>query len=173
MNIAYSNHSNGIFVGFDHRGSAALIGNHALNNRSKGVLVGSSRVVRGNTESGNLGLPPAELLPAAIFHSAKQRVLSDKYFQRVTKNTASAKKAPKNSTPSSFMNSSILKQAGANHFDEVFGGVEKYYRRCSLCHFEPQEGTHVLKCSRYKSTPYCSPKCQKSDWSRHKKSCHA
>ena len=89
-----------------------------LEDRLDVILVGSSRnvVVRGNTEYGHLlGLPPAELLvlvPASICPSAKQRVPSDKYFQRVTKNTAcSAKKAPNNSTPSSFMDSSILKQA--------------------------------------------------------------
>ena len=144
---AHSNRSNGIFVEFDQRGSAALIGNHAFSNRKKGVLlVGSSRnvVVCGNNESRHLGLPPAGLLvPAAgIFHSAKQRVPSDKYFQCVKKNTAFAKKAPNNSTPSSFMDSSILKQTGANQFDEVFGGVETYYRRCSLCHLEPQ-GNHT------------------------------
>ena len=141
----YSNRSHGIFVGFDHRGSAALIDNHAFNNRTKGIFVPNSRnvVVRKNTEYGNLFLPPE--LPAGIFHSARQRGPSDKYFQRVKKNTASA----------------------ANKL------LETYYRRCSFCHLEPQEDEHFSKCSRCKSTPYCSPKCQRSDWSRHKKSCHA
>ena len=168
----YSNRSHGIFVGYDHRGSAALIDNHAFNNRTKGIFVPNSRnvVVRKNTEYGNLFLPPE--LPAGIFHSARRRGPSDKYVQRVKKNTASAKKAPNNSTSHSFMDS-ILKQAGANKLlDEVLGGYETYYRRCSFCHLEPQEDEHFSKCSRCKSTPYCSPKCQKSDWSNHKKSCH-
>jgi radical SAM protein with 4Fe4S-binding SPASM domain len=37
----------------------------------------------------------------------------------------------------------------------------------------PQENKKPFaKCSRCKIVSYCSPKCQKSDWSMHKKSCH-
>jgi tetratricopeptide (TPR) repeat protein len=167
----HSNNSTGVFIGFDHRGSAAVIDNRACNNRSKGVLVGNSRnvVVRGNTESGNLGFIPK--VPTVLLKSKKQTVPSAKYFKRAKKNKASAKKAPTASAPSSFIDC-ILDQRGLNQFD-ILDGIETYHGRCSFCHLPPQENKKPFaKCSRCKIVSYCSPKCQKSDWSMHKKSCH-
>ena len=86
----------GISVGFDHRGQATLIENEVRDNRSRGVFVASSDnvVVRGNTESNNLNLPPT-ITPSFLNPRNIGNRTSRKYLRRVKKNEDSIKKTVK------------------------------------------------------------------------------
>jgi len=158
-----SNRSNGIFVGFDHRGNAAIIENKASNNTSQGIMIGNSGnvICRGNTESGNLHLPPS------VFgvHPDQMR-MDKKYFQRVQKNKTSIEKAFESN---SFIGS-ILKQTGINH-ETIFDDLKMHHEKCSFCHLQPPKDKLFSKCNRCRQASYCSRKCQKNDWSKHKETC--
>jgi tetratricopeptide (TPR) repeat protein len=158
-----SNRANGIFVGFDHRGKAAIIENKACNNTSQGIMIGNSGnvVCRGNTESGNLRLPPS--LSGV---NPDQMRIDKKYFQRVKKNKNSIEKAVESN---SFIDS-LLKQAGMNH-QAIFDDLEMHHEQCSFCHLQPPKDKPFSKCKRCRQTSYCSQKCQKNDWSKHKETC--
>ena len=45
-------------------------------------------------------------------------------------------------------------------------------RCCSGCHREESGGEKFLSCSRCSIVRYCSRRCQKRDWKRHKLLCH-
>jgi len=158
-----SNMANGIFVGFDHRGNAAIIENKACNNTSQGIFIGNSGnvVARGNTESGNLRLPPA------IYGlTAGQMKMDKKYFKRIKKNKTSIEKAAKSNS----VTDSLLKQAGLNYQD-VLDDFKMYDEQCSYCHLQPPKDKPFSKCNKCRNTSYCTRKCQKSDWSKHKETC--
>eukprot|EP00978_Attheya_sp_CCMP212_P002103 scaffold4346_cov52-Attheya_sp.AAC.2 len=160
-----SNMANGIFVGFDHRGKAAIIENKACNNTSQGILIGGNScnvVARGNTESGNLRLPPA-----ISGLTAGHMKMDKKYFQRIKKNKSSIEKA---AAKSNSFTDSLLKQAGLNHQD-VFDAFEMQHEQCSYCHLQPPKDKPFSKCSKCRHTSYCSRKCQTNDWSEHKETC--
>ena len=61
----FENRGSGIFVGFDHLGTAEITGNRVYDNRFKGILLGTGRsqkvTERDNEERGNLGLPSFEM----------------------------------------------------------------------------------------------------------------
>jgi len=75
----FSNRSNGVFIGFDHRGSATVTDNKVHDNLSKGILVGNSAraVLRGNEEHNNRGLPPRLPIVGAI---SRQNPSLDKHL---------------------------------------------------------------------------------------------
>jgi len=164
-----SNRSNGIFVGFDHGGSAAIIDNEAYDNRHRGVLIANSRniVSRGNIESGNLGLPPqlpTKFNPAAF-------ALSEKYLKRSTKSNASIKKAAQESQPVSFFDSILKTGYEQGTHEKMLGDLKTILERCSYCKAEPSKDKSFARCSRCRNVSYFSPKCQKTHWSEHKKAC--
>jgi hypothetical protein len=148
-----------------------LIENEVYNNRSKGVLIGSTNkkvVVRDNVEYGNLGLLPQ--LTSNI--KAKAATVSNKFLRRARKNKAHIKKAMEESEPESFLDA-MLKDGYAKHavYEKVMENLERNYAMCALCKVPPSDKKQFAKCSRCREASYCSPKCQKSHWFEHKKVC--
>ena len=169
----WSNMANGIFVGFDHRGSVLIAENEIYQNRSKGLMIGNSRnaVIRDNREYENHGQIP--LLPTNFNKKAAQ--VSKKYLRRTAKNKVGIKKAMEETggNSQSFLDS-ISKDSSAQFFDiyeKTMGHLEEGYAKCSFCKASPPAGESFPKCSRCKEISYCSQKCQKHHWSEHKKVC--
>jgi len=166
----HSNRGNGIFVGFDHRGSAAIIENEVYDNQSKGILVGNSGKVKahGNVEYGNLGLRPQ--IPMGL--NPKAYTVSKKQLKRMNKNIITIQKATEESKPVSLFDS-ILKTGYKEHgMDEkVMEDLKEALDKCSNCKVLPSDDKPSLQCGRCKIIFYCSLKCQKIHWSEHKKTC--
>lgn len=162
----YSNTANGIFVGMDLKGSAALIDNVVHDNRYKGILLGSTRDVkiRGNKEYGNKGKVPLLL--------SGRRAISDKYIKRLEKNMARGhcdEYYNKGIIPER-----ILKDCGIDTQEfqnDILDHLKKDHERCSYCDIEETDSVTLSKCNRCKVQFYCSRDCQVKDWPRHKKQC--
>lgn len=163
----HSNRANGIFVGFDHVGSAVLIENEVYNNNSKGLMIGNKTnqtIVRGNNEHGNLGNIP--LLPTNTL--AGGAFLSKKHLKRFRKNEAGISKGMKESTPTSFMDQIVKDRF--EHAD-VMGYLSRNLVMCACCKASPSKTNGFSKCSRCGETSYCSRECQKVHWREHKRVC--
>jgi hypothetical protein len=166
----FSNRSNGIFVGFDHRGNAAIVDNHVHDNQSKGIFVANAGkvVVRNNKEEKNRGLPP--LLPSHLSGRPVMKRADPKHLKRMKKNAASIKQAIQDDKPCSPFDA-LLKSYKEDMGDAMLAGMEKLATDCSFCRASPKQNQVFPKCSRCKAASYCSPKCQKLHWTRHKESC--
>lgn len=162
---AYSNRANGIFVGFDHQGSALLTENEVNNNRSNGIKIGSKKnvVIWGNREYGNHGLPP--MMPTNLNPRAAN--VSKKYLKRVAKNKFHIKKAMEES---SFLDSLVKEQNEHVHSFLMKEWGERL-ETCAFCRASPPDNKTFARCSRCGETPYCSKKCQQVHWPEHKKVC--
>ena len=131
-----------------------LIENEVYNNRSKGVLIGSTNkkvVVRDNVEYGNLGLLPQ--LTSNI--KAKAATVSNKFLRRARKNKAHIKKAMEESEPESFLDA-MLKDGYAKHavYEKVMENLERNYAMCALCKVPPSDKKQFAKCSRFRGRPH-------------------
>jgi hypothetical protein len=164
----YSNRSNGIFVGFDHMASAAIIDNKVHDNESMGILVANKGkvIVRGNIQYGNRGLPPQ--LPLKM--DPKAYVPSRKHLRRMKKNESTIKTAMQEQKTESFFDVLLQdKQQEATEF--MFGGIEKSLETCANCKAWPPTDKTFAECARCKNVLYCCKECQKTHWPQHKTVC--
>jgi hypothetical protein len=164
----YMNRSNGIFVGFDHRGSAAIIENEVHDNRSKGVYIANigNVVTRDNVEYKNHCLPPQM---SSVGVNPKSLAISNKFLKNVKKNKATIQKAAKESNPISLFGHII--NIDVNNLQKTWDDLEEVLDRCSYCKAIPQKNKRFARCNRCKTVSYCSSKCQKLHWPEHKQVC--
>ena len=163
----HSNNANGIFVGYDHRGSAAIIKNSVHDNRSMGILLGNRGkvVTRENKEYNNHGLPP--LLPTII--SPEQVRLSSKYTKRLKKNQENIAEGLRATQCNSFLE--VTMRDSADQFAKMSQAQEMIQSECTFCRKLPSCDKDFPKCSRCRNVRYCSPSCQKLHWAQHKPNC--
>jgi hypothetical protein len=158
----FSNRANGIFVGFDHVGIAAIIDNKVHDNVSRGVLLGNAKkvVVRGNVEQNNRGLPPVlQKMPAGG--------IPKKYLKRLKKN----KEGFTNVLAENFLGHLVREKIQAIS-DDMMLSMETMVRNCGFCKAAPSENEKFAVCSRCQSLFYCSPNCQRAHWRQeHKLHC--
>ena len=159
--LSCSNNANGIFVGYDHTGTATLIDNVVENNNSCGILVGSNRNVesRGNKENKNLGFPPPPPQVDKILMTKKE--LSS-YRKGVKKNWRKGGMS-ESQFHDLFRNNEILRTPSGldilNH--EI----------CGYCLRPETKETPLKKCSRCRRVYYCSEECIRKAWPKHKIIC--
>ena len=60
----------------------------------------------------------------------------------------------------------VLEEAGIDNDDDLGDAGE-----CANCHRQPVKGIEIKKCTRCRTTRYCSKECQKKDWSFHRFAC--
>eukprot|EP00931_Biecheleriopsis_adriatica_P019831 TRINITY_DN13404_c0_g1_i1.p1 TRINITY_DN13404_c0_g1~~TRINITY_DN13404_c0_g1_i1.p1 ORF type:complete len:340 (-),score=55.71 TRINITY_DN13404_c0_g1_i1:27-1046(-) len=172
--------SNGIFIGYDHVGSATLAHNRVFSNHMKGILLGTGRKktkLVDNEERDN-GLSPGlgGLMPnlRKDRKDARQRQYEmdmRRWAKNMQKSGGSAEKAAKASkekTPFDY----AVHMAG---FDSKAYAqeVHKEISSCAYCKKLP-EGDKFKKCSGCQMVCYCSPECQKKHWKAgHKQNCVA
>jgi hypothetical protein len=166
----YSNRANGIFVGFDHLGSAAVVDNKVHDNFSKGILVGNTRkvVLRGNVERNNRGLPPQ--LPKKPAGGIPNRP-SPKYLKRLKKNKEGLTNAFAEPLSENFLGHLVREKIQAISNDMVLS-METLVRNCGFCKAAPSGDEKFAVCSRCGALYYCSPNCQRAHWQQeHKLHC--
>lgn len=163
----HSNRANGIFVGFDHIGSAKLRKNKVYDNFSKGILLGSSKkvIVHDNHEHSNRGFPPQ--LPNNI--RPESATIKKQDLKRFKKNQK--QHLMSGNVPNSFLDAMVTEQNLTYSMQDIVEDLGKKLKMCAFCDTEPPEGKPFAKCSRCAETSYCSKECQKRDWSNHKKNC--
>jgi hypothetical protein len=155
----FSNRANGIFVGFDHLGTAVIVDNKVHDNVSKGILVGNTVkvVLRGNAERNNRGLPP--LLPK----TPAGHTLSPKYLQRLKKNKESLTNAFAEPLSENFLGHLVREKIQAISNDMVLS-METLVRNCGFCKAAPSGDEKFSVCSRCGALYYCSPNRQRAHW---------
>ena len=168
----HSNTANGVFIGFDHQGTAAIVDNNVFNNHSKGILIGNKGrvVVKGNVETGNKGLLPI-LNPVATRNSAHCGALSTGFAQRMKQNKATIEKAMREQKCETIQDV-MQRMQSAKITEKIVGTRDAVVRTCTYCRKTvPIDAPEFKKCSRCKAAPYCSKQCQKLHWPKHKKVC--
>jgi hypothetical protein len=165
----FSNRANGIFVGYDHCGTAAIVDNKVHDNVFKGILVGNTAqvVARGNVEHSNRGLPPImPKIPAARTPAAPSR----KFLKRVKKNKAGFTNTFVEPVPGSFLGHLVQEKVQAIS-DDMVRSMEKLEHSCGFCKAAPSGDEKFAVCSRCGALSYCSSKCQKAHWQQEHKVC--
>jgi len=172
----FNNHCNGVFVGYDHTGSAAIIGNEVHDNSGKGILLGTGihdRItVRDNEQRGNRGMGCMRMPPGSQLRRERgSRSVAETraWAKNVKKSGGSFEKAAQASTPENafdaFMTAAKAKVAGdmPDPADLILA--------CGFCKKQPGK-EKFKKCSNCLAVSYCSAKCQKSHWKAgHKEAC--
>ena len=160
----FSNRANGIFVGYDHVGTAEILDNRVHENRFKGILIGNDRGkkylrVEGNTEQRNYGLPPG--MPSSV---SKQQCMNSadlrKWAKRVKKHGGTDASPVLKAMPNSRFEEvfdSVRSKSGIMRVDAILG--------CTFCGKNPEAVSKKLqKCSKCRSVWYCSKECQAKHW---------
>lgn len=171
----YGNKATGIFIGYDHTGTASLVKNIVRDNHCHGILLGTGRNDRvtlcDNVERGNLGRPPMTM-PASFSNgdSRDQKMKSRQWAKSVKKSGGSAAKAAaaSNDMPPFF-------RMAAERMEADFGKTEDLILACGFCK-KPESDISghkkFLKCAKCLVVSYCSAKCQTAHWKAgHKKEC--
>ena len=166
---SYSNRANGIFVGFDHVSSAAIIECEANNNMAKGICIGNNKnvVARSNVELGNLGRPP---VITEYMQTSLGLHLDKKFMKRMKKNKSGIVDAMKTCKKTSFLDD-LVKSNSEHLHDVMIDTLTDARERCSYCKTVPGDKVVLSKCGRCRNVFYCSKTCQKNDWEEHKKIC--
>jgi hypothetical protein len=159
----FGNRANGIFIGYDHVGTAEILNNSVHDNMFKGIILGNNRGekylrVEGNTEQRNCGLPPG--MPSSATRQNMDSMDQRKWAKRVRKHGGTdASPVPKAKPNSGFEEvfDSIRGKTGLMSADAILG--------CTFCGKKPEGGSKKLqKCSKCQAVRYCSKECQKKHW---------
>jgi hypothetical protein len=166
----FSNRANGIFVGFDHCGTAAIVDNKVHDNRSRGIIGGNTGkvVVRGNVEHNNRGLPP--LLPKELAGGIPNTP-SPKYLKRLKKNKEGFTNALAEPLSEHFLGHLVREKIQAIS-DDMLQSMETLVSKCGFCKAAPSGDGRFSVCSRCGAFSYCSLNCQRAHWKQeHKLHC--
>lgn len=159
--LSYSNKANGIFIGYDHTGTATLMDNVVEKNYGCGILIGSNRNVesRGNTQKKNLGLPPP--VPQVDKILSTVRVRSS--FKKGVKKNRRKGGMSESKFHDLFENNEILRTPSG---DDIIN-----HEICAYCLRPATKETPIKRCSRCRCVYYCSEECIRKAWPEHKIIC--
>jgi len=168
----FKNRSNGIFVGYDHVGSAQIVGNKVHGN-SKGILLGTGRsekvIVQKNKEFNNNAPPCLEMPPHARSGARLPQREMDirEWSKNVKKSGGDIKKAALETGEQTFLD--VLLASG--FADDMTQNIANANLACAHCN-KPPGSKKFQKCSVCLLVNYCSPACQQAHWKAgHKTEC--